>query len=444
MDHQEKDETAVAYLATAMNTKLARARAKGRSGWGSPECTQQHLSNLLREHVEKGDPVDVANFCAFLAARGEGIAPRQCLAQIEEPAQPVAEICSASHDDAQFGERAIKPLRDISGFEYGTPLYAGAAPAAVAGPADDLAELAMLNKLIELGAKASYANAQSNSDDGRAGAEADDRWRKLRSEMGELIRAHKAPALEAPAAPALPAAYQGGMFATTPDGGTVTLRFSDASAGEQWFERLTDGFDALAAAPQAPAAPWKDHLTARLVNDLRDCAIKYHGAGQLRDRIAHIVAPLCDQLKAAQAAPAAPAVDAETIHLQDLKNALAECQELRQQLTLMDEQQAGSIWRWQADDQDQIETMGNRMGVLIYACDLRALLARAAPAVDALDADRWRALEGQMDAGRVSLTVHHTEAEQWDGRTISDAGELQDYADSLAAQATTKGANVHG
>ncbi|WP_336695904.1 hypothetical protein, partial [Delftia acidovorans] len=46
----------------------------------------------------------------------------QCLAQIEEPAQPVAEICSASHDDAQFGERAIKLLRDISGFEYGTPL----------------------------------------------------------------------------------------------------------------------------------------------------------------------------------------------------------------------------------------------------------------------------------------------------------------------------------
>ncbi|WP_278536123.1 hypothetical protein [Delftia acidovorans] len=60
-------------------------------------------------------------------------------------------------------------------------------------------------------------------------------------------------------------------------------------------------------APQAPAAPWKDHQTARLVNDLRDCAIKYHGAGQLRERIAHIVVPLCDQLKGALAAPAAPA-----------------------------------------------------------------------------------------------------------------------------------------
>lgn len=57
-------------------------------------------------------------------------------------------------------------------------------------------------------------------------------------------------------------------------------------------------------APHPPAAPWKDHQTARLVNDLRDCAIKYHSAGQLRDRIAHIAAPLCDQLKAASPAPA--------------------------------------------------------------------------------------------------------------------------------------------
>ena len=124
MDHQQKDETAVAYLATAMNTKLARARAKGRSGWDSPECTQQHLSNLLREHVEKGDPVDVANFCAFLAARGEGIAPRQCLAQ------PIAGYRISDPSDP-----TIKPwlsdTPDDNGYTS-EPLYAGAAPAAVA------------------------------------------------------------------------------------------------------------------------------------------------------------------------------------------------------------------------------------------------------------------------------------------------------------------------
>lgn len=108
MDHQQKDETAVAYLATAMNTKLARARAKGRSGWDSPECTQQHLSNLLREHVEKGDPVDVANYCAFLAARGEGIAPRQCLAKIKEPAQPVAPVLDDRWKARMLDGRAIE------------------------------------------------------------------------------------------------------------------------------------------------------------------------------------------------------------------------------------------------------------------------------------------------------------------------------------------------
>jgi len=55
------------------------------------------------------------------------------------------------------------------------------------------------------------------------------------------------------------------------------------------------------AVAEVSQAPWKDHQTAQLVNDLRDCAIQYHSAGQLRARIAHLVAPLCDQLKAAPA-----------------------------------------------------------------------------------------------------------------------------------------------
>lgn len=39
-------------------------------------------------------------------------------------AEPVAEVCSASHDDAQPYERSIKPLVDLSEYEYGTKLYA--------------------------------------------------------------------------------------------------------------------------------------------------------------------------------------------------------------------------------------------------------------------------------------------------------------------------------
>lgn len=71
---QHPDDAAVDALAEAMKAKLAKQRARGYGGWKTPECTQQRLSDMLRGHVDKGDPVDVANFCAFLAARGEGIA----------------------------------------------------------------------------------------------------------------------------------------------------------------------------------------------------------------------------------------------------------------------------------------------------------------------------------------------------------------------------------
>ena len=58
------DDIAVDALATAMKFKLAKQRSKGYGGWDT-DCTQQRLSDLLRGHVDKGDPIDVANFCAF-------------------------------------------------------------------------------------------------------------------------------------------------------------------------------------------------------------------------------------------------------------------------------------------------------------------------------------------------------------------------------------------
>lgn len=70
------DAVAVDKLSVAMNAKLALQRSKGFGGWYTAECTQQRLSDMLRSHVDKGDPVDVANFCAFLLARGETIAPQ--------------------------------------------------------------------------------------------------------------------------------------------------------------------------------------------------------------------------------------------------------------------------------------------------------------------------------------------------------------------------------
>lgn len=343
----------------------------------------------------------------------------QCLAQIEEPAQPVAEICSASHDDAQFGERAIKPLCDISGFEYGTPLYAGTAPAAGAPqgerqwicPTRTVADLA--NNLLTMDQALPIYGAQYIEKDGRRCAIAvpptvsrervqDGRWIGQGEELNAAVVWTRA---EQPvAAPGLTdgqlddesyrvndepgfadAFRAGARFAERVHGVTASAARAVTGKADWWRGRadeieaqvarsgsseamrcytdmrtllqaaaapqapnctrcsgsgedpvgyLTHGHgpddhtvdgpcrecDGSGAAPQAPAAPWKDHQTARLVNDLRDCAKTYHSAGQLRERIAFIVAPLCDQLKAAQAtqaAPAAPAVDASDTALLD-------------------------------------------------------------------------------------------------------------------------------
>lgn len=73
------------------------------------------------------------------------------------------------------------------------------AAGAIAGPVDDLAELALLNRLIELGSRAACAHATSNSDDGHKGTAAYVEWQELRAEMGELIRTAYAAAPTPPA-----------------------------------------------------------------------------------------------------------------------------------------------------------------------------------------------------------------------------------------------------
>jgi hypothetical protein len=72
------DDVAVDRFSEAMKQKLGMARSKGRGDWQT--CNKEDLSRMLREHVEKGDPRDVANFCMFLWSLGHGIA------QSEEPA----------------------------------------------------------------------------------------------------------------------------------------------------------------------------------------------------------------------------------------------------------------------------------------------------------------------------------------------------------------------
>lgn len=68
------DDLAVDRFATAMKAKLAKKRGDGRGGWDGPSCDAVFLSKLLREHVEKGDPLDVGNLAMMLHQRGESIA----------------------------------------------------------------------------------------------------------------------------------------------------------------------------------------------------------------------------------------------------------------------------------------------------------------------------------------------------------------------------------
>lgn len=73
------DDLAVEAFANVMKAKLAASRAKGRSGWDDrTKCSDESLSVLLREHVDKGDPVDVANFAMMHHSRGAQISKEMC------------------------------------------------------------------------------------------------------------------------------------------------------------------------------------------------------------------------------------------------------------------------------------------------------------------------------------------------------------------------------
>jgi hypothetical protein len=68
------DNDLIDRFAVALKAKLAVARARGKGSWESldwmDECRRQ-----LVEHIAKGDPRDVANYCAFLWHHGESTTP---------------------------------------------------------------------------------------------------------------------------------------------------------------------------------------------------------------------------------------------------------------------------------------------------------------------------------------------------------------------------------
>ena len=55
------DNLAINAFARAMSNKMRWSREKGRKGWQTR--SNEWLREILRAHVQKGDPVDVANYC---------------------------------------------------------------------------------------------------------------------------------------------------------------------------------------------------------------------------------------------------------------------------------------------------------------------------------------------------------------------------------------------
>lgn len=66
-DGSAADNTGVARFSLAMREKLERKRDEGRGGWNDPqECTIEGLQRMLKEHIKKGDPVDIGNFAMMI------------------------------------------------------------------------------------------------------------------------------------------------------------------------------------------------------------------------------------------------------------------------------------------------------------------------------------------------------------------------------------------
>ncbi len=119
-------------LAAAFTHLLSSAPAPGEAVWSLGDIEEGTWRDL--DHVDHGgfakvvwrmegderSPENEARALAMVAA----------LNAAGGSLEPVAEVCSASGDDAGFGERALRPLADIDRYEYGTQLYALVAPLA--------------------------------------------------------------------------------------------------------------------------------------------------------------------------------------------------------------------------------------------------------------------------------------------------------------------------
>jgi hypothetical protein len=92
-----RDDNAVIAFSRAMMNKMMGSRAKGRGGWQT--CPTDELWQMLRDHAEKGDPVDVANIAMMIYHNDRKVTPSGAVAsQVDEPCEgcgtPIPHLCS--------------------------------------------------------------------------------------------------------------------------------------------------------------------------------------------------------------------------------------------------------------------------------------------------------------------------------------------------------------
>jgi hypothetical protein len=97
------DDMKIDEFANAMKAKMAKKRDEGRGGWDDPaQCSVDHLAGLLLSHIDKGDPIDIANFCMMLFHRNGSKAIQQAVRSLytEQPRakQVVKIVAKAIHE----------------------------------------------------------------------------------------------------------------------------------------------------------------------------------------------------------------------------------------------------------------------------------------------------------------------------------------------------------
>ncbi len=68
-DNDMADSLMVMAVTDAMGEKLEKKRDEGRGGWFGPQCSNGKLKEMLKEHIQKGDMIDVMNLAGMIWMR---------------------------------------------------------------------------------------------------------------------------------------------------------------------------------------------------------------------------------------------------------------------------------------------------------------------------------------------------------------------------------------